>query len=128
MAQLALVLAKGPRSDARRCSQLTRCSQSLGHEIWWSDYNPCQGRNAQSQPESEAHKTIALVQWAAAPALHGTCVDGKRTNAHCACSDLVFIPPYNRVNFHDKLLVYDHTTGETPVLVRSPKLSPVGRG
>ena len=26
-------------------------------------------------------------------------------------------PPYNRVNFHGKLLVYDHTTGKTQVLV-----------
>ena len=41
---------------------------------------------------------------------------------------LFLFPPYNRVNFHGKLLVYDHTTGKTPVLVRSPKLSPVGRG
>ena len=70
-----------------------------------------------SRSDREAHTTIALVQWAAAPALHGTCVDGKRTNAHCACSDLVFIPPYNRVNFHGKLLVYYHTTGKTPVVI-----------
>ena len=37
-----------------------------------------------------------------------------RGQMHIVLADLVFIPPYNRVNFHGKLLVYDHTTGKTP--------------
>ena len=41
---------------------------------------------------------------------------------------LSFNSPYKRANFRDDFLVYDHTTGKTPVLVRSPKLSSVGRG
>ena len=41
---------------------------------------------------------------------------------------LSFNSPYKRTNFRDDFLVYDHTTGKTPVLVRSPKLSSVGRG
>ena len=36
--------------------------------------------------------------------------------------------PYKRTNFRDDFLVYDHTTGKTPVLVRSPKLSNVEPG
>ena len=35
--------------------------------------------------------------------------------------------PYKSLNFAPPL-VYDHTTGKAQVLVRSPKLSPVGRG
>ena len=31
-------------------------------------------------------------------------------------------------NFSTSYSVYDHTIGNTPVLVRSPKLSPIGRG
>ena len=38
---------------------------------------------------------------------------------------LSFNSPYKRANFRDDFLVYDHTTGKTPVLVRSPKLSSV---
>ena len=57
--------AKRPRSDAITCSQEKECCQSPGCDIWWSDYNPSQIGNLQSQPESEAgtHNDCLLVQW-----------------------------------------------------------------
>ena len=41
---------------------------------------------------------------------------------------LSFNSPNKRANFRDDFLVYDHTTGKTPVLIRSLKLSSFRQG
>ena len=126
-----LILAQRPRSDAITCSQQREWCQSPGREIWWSDYNPSQVGNLQSQPESEAgaHNECLLLQWTDGRqqpqerALHRICVDGKR-EIHMLVAPTSFpLSPYN-ANYLSTTTPQE----KKPILVRSPKLTHVGWG
>ena len=54
------------------------------------------------------------------------CVARRQPTNETRQVTLSFNSSYKEANFRDYFLVYDPTTGKTPVLVRSPKLSSVG--
>ena len=59
---------------------------------------------------------------------HSSLCCSAATNQPTRQVTLSFNSPYKTANFRYDFPVYDYTTGKTPVLVRSPKLSSVGRG
>ena len=106
--------AKRPRSDVQNGPCQPECCTVAAQKIWWRYCRPdCLAQNASLHVQQHNSKPCSLM--AVVTAL---CVARRQpTNHPTRLLNFSFNSPYKRTNFRDDFLVYDHTTGKTPVLV-----------
>ena len=107
-------LAKRPRSDGQNGPRQPECCTAPAQKIWWCYCRPdCLAQNASLQVQQHNSKPSFLTAVVTA-----ACVARRPpTNQPTRQVTLSFNSPYKRANFRHDFLVYDHTTGKTPVLV-----------
>ena len=117
------ILAKRPRSDGQNGPRQPECCTAPAQKIWWCYCRPdCLAQNASLQVQQHNSKPSFLTAVVTAACVARRPPTNQPTNQPTRQVTLSFNSPYKRANFRDDFLVYDHTTGKTPVLVRSPKL------
>ena len=101
-----ILVAKRPRSDGQNGPRQQECCMVSAQKIWWCHCRPdCLAQNASLHVQKHNSKPSFLM--AVVTAL---CVARWQPTRQVTLS-------YERANFRDDFLVYDHTTGKTLVLV-----------